>query len=126
MGVLVAISIPIFTAQLEKSRESTDLANLRAAKAAAVTAYLTEDAVLFDTNSTTGAKTLKTGNLYYNAGKGVIDGTGDAIGKGTGTDGGCGSFTFGNYTYTGTSNVSGQKIKVSVDNSGNVTCEFAS
>ena len=40
MAVLVAVSIPIFTSQLEKSREATDTANLRAAKAAAVTAYL--------------------------------------------------------------------------------------
>ena len=30
IAVLVAISIPIFSAQLEKSREATDLANLRA------------------------------------------------------------------------------------------------
>ena len=41
MAVLVAVSIPIFTRQLEKSREATDMANIiRAAKAAAVTAYL--------------------------------------------------------------------------------------
>ena len=32
-AVLVAISIPIFTSQLEKSREATDLANVRAAYA---------------------------------------------------------------------------------------------
>ena len=32
-AVLVAISIPIFTSQLEKSREATDLANIRAAYA---------------------------------------------------------------------------------------------
>ena len=36
IAVLVAVSIPIFTSQLEKSRESTDLANMRAAKAAAL------------------------------------------------------------------------------------------
>lgn len=35
IGVLVAISIPIFTAQLEKAREATDAANLRAAYATA-------------------------------------------------------------------------------------------
>ena len=29
IGVLVAISIPIFTSQLEKSREATDAANIR-------------------------------------------------------------------------------------------------
>ena len=32
-AVLVAISIPIFTSQLEKAREATDLANIRAAYA---------------------------------------------------------------------------------------------
>jgi type IV pilus assembly protein PilA len=35
IAVLVAIAIPIFTTQLEKSRESTDVANLRSAYAAA-------------------------------------------------------------------------------------------
>ena len=35
IAVLVAISIPIFTTQLEKARESTDAANLRAAYATA-------------------------------------------------------------------------------------------
>lgn len=33
IAVLVAIAIPIFTSQLEKARESTDAANLRAAYA---------------------------------------------------------------------------------------------
>ncbi|MEE1377163.1 MAG: prepilin-type N-terminal cleavage/methylation domain-containing protein [Oribacterium sp.] len=33
IGVLVAISIPIFTSQLEKAREATDAANIRAAYA---------------------------------------------------------------------------------------------
>lgn len=33
IGVLVAISIPIFSSQLEKSREATDLANVRSAYA---------------------------------------------------------------------------------------------
>ena len=33
IAVLVAIAIPIFTTQLEKSREATDLANIRAAYA---------------------------------------------------------------------------------------------
>lgn len=43
IAVLVAIAIPIFTAQLEKAREATDAANLRAAYAEVVTAGLTED-----------------------------------------------------------------------------------
>ena len=33
IGVLVAISIPIFSSQLEKAREATDLANIRSAYA---------------------------------------------------------------------------------------------
>ena len=40
-GVLVAISIPIFTAQLEKSREATDAANLRLAYAEVASVALT-------------------------------------------------------------------------------------
>ena len=38
----MAIAIPVFTTQLEKSRESTDIANVRSAYAEAVTSYLTE------------------------------------------------------------------------------------
>lgn len=44
IGVLVAISIPIFTSQLEKSREAVDLANIRAAYAECTTAVLTGEA----------------------------------------------------------------------------------
>ena len=41
IGVLVAISIPIFTSQLEKAREATDLANVRSAYAECSAAVLT-------------------------------------------------------------------------------------
>ena len=41
IAVLVAIAIPVFTAQLEKSREATDIANVRSAYAQVVTDYLT-------------------------------------------------------------------------------------
>lgn len=41
IGVLVAISIPIFTSQLEKAREATDLANIRSAYAECSAAILT-------------------------------------------------------------------------------------
>ncbi|MGO4997839.1 hypothetical protein [Oribacterium sp. Sow4_G1_1] len=40
-GVLVAISIPIFTSQLEKSRDAVTESNVRAAYAQAQTAWLT-------------------------------------------------------------------------------------
>ena len=38
--MLVAIAIPVFTSQLERSKESTDAANLRAAYAVAAAAVL--------------------------------------------------------------------------------------
>jgi prepilin-type N-terminal cleavage/methylation domain-containing protein len=40
IAILVAISIPVFTSQLEKAREETDIANMRSAKAVAVATYL--------------------------------------------------------------------------------------
>ena len=43
IGVLVAISIPIFTSQLEKAREATDEANIRNAYAVVQSAALTEE-----------------------------------------------------------------------------------
>ena len=39
--MLVAISIPIFTSQLEKSRDATSMSNIRSAYAEAQSAYLT-------------------------------------------------------------------------------------
>lgn len=63
IAVLVAISIPIFTTQLEKSREATDEANIRACYAEVMTAatvysikYTDGDA---DTGIWTGTVTLK-------------------------------------------------------------------
>lgn len=43
VAVLVAISIPIFTTQLEKAREATDASNIRAAYAEVVAEALTND-----------------------------------------------------------------------------------
>ena len=43
IAVLVAISIPIFTSQLEKSREAVDAANIRAAYAEVASSAITDD-----------------------------------------------------------------------------------
>ncbi|MDO5391628.1 MAG: prepilin-type N-terminal cleavage/methylation domain-containing protein [Eubacteriales bacterium] len=48
IAVLVAISIPIFTTQLEKSREAVDAANIRAAYAEVAAAALTDSATTND------------------------------------------------------------------------------
>lgn len=63
--MLVAISIPIFTAQLRKARVATDLANERAAKAAAVAQALTEESN--STSTTLGSDVT----YYYNASEGI-------------------------------------------------------
>ena len=68
IAVLVAISIPIFTGQLEKAKQATDLANMRSAKAAAVAEYLTENM---------GGEYKR----YYDAGKGRMS---DSIPEGYG------------------------------------------
>ena len=44
IAVLTAIAIPVFTQQLEKSREATDMSNLRAAYAEVMADYLANGA----------------------------------------------------------------------------------
>ena len=43
IAVLVAIAIPVFTSQLERSREATDIANVRSAYAEVMTNYLVDE-----------------------------------------------------------------------------------
>ncbi len=45
LGVLVAVSVPIFNSQLEKSREATDLANVRSAYAQVMTEAISKDGI---------------------------------------------------------------------------------
>ena len=81
IAVLVAIAIPVFTTRLEQSRETTDIANLRSAYAAAQVAALAGDA---DGNTCEGVWTYDP-----NASVGIASGTvsGAYLGKGTATDG---------------------------------------
>lgn len=79
IAVLVAVSVPIFSSKLEKAKEATDVANMRAAKAAAVSEYLSGD---FDPANK---------EYLYDADAGLLRPTTEAIagyGQGTGTDGG--------------------------------------
>ena len=59
-GVLVAISIPIFTSQLEKSRDAVTIANLRSAYAEASALVLTEPV---STDATSGNATKTAANV---------------------------------------------------------------
>ena len=64
IAVLVAIAIPVFTNQLEKSREATDLANVRSAYAECVASVLngetTGNATYTDASGTNPAKAVAT------------------------------------------------------------------
>ena len=51
VGVLVAISIPIFITQMEKSRESVDLANARSLYAEVMVSAINDDGRLYDSTN---------------------------------------------------------------------------
>ncbi len=81
IAVLVAVSIPVFTKQLERSRESVDFANMRSAYAAVMVAALSDDAGLKQADGTfksefalkqkqedwqtSGVKNMRIGNVPY-------------------------------------------------------------
>ena len=123
IAVLVAVSIPIFTAQLEKSRESTDMANLRAAKAAAVSALLTDEGPLVTV--TNGTRKLNT--CYYDAPTGTLVGTEPTTGCGKGTNSQPNSSydEYKQYGYDGTK-VAGENIVITADDdNGTIKISFA-
>ncbi len=62
IAVLVAIAIPVFTSQLEKAREATDAANLRAAYAEISAKILSEDNTVGNIDVEVTQKTAKWGN----------------------------------------------------------------
>ncbi len=110
IGVLVGISIPIFTTQLEKSREATDIANLRAAKAAITAAYLDDE-------------TLAGKTKWYDADAGkLVDSMPTAYGKGTATQGSASNTQMG---YAPGTAVTDCAIKCTVANDGTITVAFA-
>ena len=66
IGVLVAISFPIFAGKMEKARIATDKANIRAAKAAATATYMLNEG---DDSDAAKAELEK---IYFDAEKGVM------------------------------------------------------
>lgn len=61
--ILVAVSVPVFSSQLNKAKQATDDANFRSAKSAAVAAYYLKD---------DSSKVDFTKDCYYDADKGEI------------------------------------------------------
>lgn len=92
IAVLVAIAIPVFTNQLERSKESTDLANIRSAYATAVTKVL-------ETNSAASATAPAAGqrNTTWDYESGQLTVMNDA---GTSIYSGFAAKTAGDYTVT--------------------------
>ena len=117
IAVLVAVSIPIFTGKLEKAREATDIGNMRAAKAAAVTIYLTND----KTDDTVNWNANDDGfYAYYNAATGKLQKSTTGIttyGKGTAIDGGCEDYM----DYKKDTVASEKMIRITVSNEGTVS-----
>ena len=78
IAVLVAIAIPVFNAQLEKSKESTDMANIRSAYAEVVAQYLMDNSAHSATAKAAGQKDTDwdyaTGELET-----MVDGTAETI-----------------------------------------------
>ena len=99
IAVLVAIAIPIFTTQLEKSREATDIANVRSAYANIVAAYIT------DAKPQSMQVTAKQAQPGWQGESGVLM---------TQVNGKEGSISFNAKT-------SGQKYNVQINESGKVT-----
>lgn len=64
IAVLVAISIPIFTSQLEKSREAVDAANIRSAYAEVMTAAVTGDSTNYTKEVTLKQKVADWQNAF--------------------------------------------------------------
>ena len=109
IAVLTAIAIPVFTSQLEKSREATDLANVRSAYAEAVTTYLSNGGNAVEI--TVPAKQAV--DKWQSAG----DQDNTSIGVGIAVSGG---------STTGSMNVpcvtSGGSYKITINASGSISC----
>ena len=68
IAVLTAVAIPVFSAQLEKARDATTIANIRSAYAMAQTTYLTEtpdtvNGVTYAKDATTKKVTVEVPNV---------------------------------------------------------------
>lgn len=90
IGVLVAVSVPIFNSQLEKSREATDLANVRSAYAQVMTEAISKDGLpepvaVFLKQTQDDWQTnlpITIGGVTYNGGTGSTNWVGTPKGKG--------------------------------------------
>lgn len=95
IGVLVAISIPIFTSQLKKAKLATNQANARAAYAAVEAQYLQDD-----TKTGPFSYDVATGKISTTATAGTVDVTGTDISAWTADQSDLGTKTYKVWTLT--------------------------
>ncbi len=100
IAVLVAIAIPVFTTQLEKSREATDMANLRSAYASVVMSFLDDGQT-----ASVSVDAVQTQGSWQNSALGTINGFDES----------------GTNTVTVTAKTVGSAYTVSIDSSGVVS-----
>ena len=81
LAILVAVSIPIFTSQLNKAKKSTDMANVRAFKALVTQAIISEEYPVDDWIITSEIATT-----YYDAKNGSLSKAHNIEGYGQGSD----------------------------------------
>ena len=98
IGVLVAISIPIFTGQLKKARLATNQANARAAYAAATTQYMLDTSKAAATADSKYTYDTSTGKLRDSAEDGTKINKGTDISSWTTEDDNLGTKTFKSWT----------------------------
>ena len=103
IAVLVAIAIPVFTTQLEKSREATDIANVRSAYATIMSSYLTEG----DSTSSMTVAARQTISGWQTASGGIIEYMNES--------------GAGHYPYSAVMSGSNYTVSLAVDGSGHVT-----
>ena len=102
--MLVAIAIPVFTSQLEKSREATDIANVRSAYAEVVTTYLAEN----NSSVSIGVEAKQTVSGWQTSPQPVLTYQG-------------GDKTQGTYSFSAVTSGNKYTVGISVDSSGNAT-----
>ena len=84
IAVLVAIAIPVFTSQLEKSREAVDAANIRAAYAEAMADAMTDENATITKTVDLKQQTTKWQN-QFDFPKNLTEGTAEPDKDGTAT-----------------------------------------
>lgn len=93
IAILIAVSIPLVNGALERARDATDQANVRAAKAEALLYFMgvTEDTLsISGANYVPGTAITDANKVYYNAADGKLSTT-EPTGYGQCT--GCGKLT---------------------------------